>query len=196
MSNIPMKTLTIDGQTYKLVDPNAVRFNESQDLTPEEQAQARANMGINLFSYNFTVVDTVDSNGMPIFRRCPEDANAIDHIVQNWQQKPMNIYVQGYPVIGLDINNHHLKVLYNDRYIYTFNWAVSADLLDICLYAHAVSELVYKAEATASVDRLAGSIKKYIDEQDAAIGKEIGDIDTALDGILAIQNSLIGGGSA
>ena len=44
MSNIPMKTLTIDGRTYDVVDKGAVRFT-SQDLTEEQKAQVRRNIG-------------------------------------------------------------------------------------------------------------------------------------------------------
>lgn len=40
-----MKTLTIGGQTYEIVDGNAVHFDGTQTLTPEQQAQARENIG-------------------------------------------------------------------------------------------------------------------------------------------------------
>lgn len=42
---IEMKTLTMGGKTRKVVDGNAVHFDAPQDLTPEEQAQARDNVG-------------------------------------------------------------------------------------------------------------------------------------------------------
>lgn len=43
-----MKTLTVGGQTYKIVDGNAVHFDGPQDLTPKQQAQARDNLGITI----------------------------------------------------------------------------------------------------------------------------------------------------
>lgn len=104
------------------------------------------------FAYNFTTVcktpEVSDVSGMPIYDiyRNPQDAQAIDYIVRNWGKEPMSIYIQGYPVIGVDINNHHLKVLYNDRYIYTFNWWVEAALQRLSLWAHAVVEIAYKGE--------------------------------------------------
>ena len=40
-----MKTLTINGESYAITDDGAIRFSNEQSLTPEQQAQARANIG-------------------------------------------------------------------------------------------------------------------------------------------------------
>ena len=40
-----MKTLTINGVAFNVIDDDAVRFNEIQELTPDQKAQARANIG-------------------------------------------------------------------------------------------------------------------------------------------------------
>jgi hypothetical protein len=40
-----MKTLTINGVAFNVIDDDAVRFNELQELTPDQKAQARANIG-------------------------------------------------------------------------------------------------------------------------------------------------------
>lgn len=205
MSDNQMNYLAVgegeEEQIFPVVDAKAVHFDGPQKLSSEEQAQARANMGINLYAYNFTTVCEApkvleDGTAEYDYYNNPQDAEAIERIVHHWQEDPMSVYIQGYPVIGVDINNHHLKVLWNDRYIYTFNWWVDGRLENVSLWPHSVATLAYNDEVKSSVERLSGSIKKYIDEQDVAIKKEIGDIDTALDGILAIQNSLIGGGSA
>lgn len=121
----------------------AVRFTK-QDLTEEQQAQARANIGI--FTYNFTIINEESSN--------PADAKAIDHIVHNWQKQPMDIYVQGYPVIGLDKDNRHMMVLYHDRYISTLTWEV-----DISLPRSKLSAVSRRQLAdTAYVDKMLGKI--------------------------------------
>lgn len=54
-----MKTLTVGEQTYKIVDDNAVHFTE-QTLTPEQQAQARANIGA------VTVADVISA--LPVYK--------------------------------------------------------------------------------------------------------------------------------
>ena len=120
-----------------------VRFTE-QDLTPSEQAQARANIGV--FTYNFTIVNEESYN--------PADAKAIDHIVHNWQKQPMDIYVQGYPVIGLDKDNRHMMVLYHDRYISTLTWEVDISTGISKLYAVSRRQLA----DTAYVDKMLGKI--------------------------------------
>ena len=193
--------------TYSKITVGATIWNsdtiarEYPDIIAEVDARIAALEALGLFAYNFTTVceapkvledETVEYD----YYNNPQDAEAIERIVHHWQEDPMSIYIQGYPVIGVDINNHHLKVLWNDRYIYTFNWWVDGRLENVSLWPHSVATLAYNDEVKSSVERLLGSIKKYIDEQDVAIKKEIGDIDTALDEILAIQNSLIGGGSA
>ena len=116
--------------------------------------------GESQFAYNFTTIcaaPEANSSGYYDSYTSPQDAQAIDRIVHNWQREPMSIYVQGYPVIGVDINNRHLKVLYNDRYIYTFGWWVDGKLQQISLWPHAVAKITYENE-----------VKKYIDEQDAS----------------------------
>ena len=40
-----MKTLTVSGQTYTVQDPEAVSFT-AQNLTPQQQAHARQNIGV------------------------------------------------------------------------------------------------------------------------------------------------------
>ena len=60
MSIEKMKTLTIGDITYDITDDEAVRFTE-QDLTEEQKAQARANIGVivdpNCHAEYFTVTD-------------------------------------------------------------------------------------------------------------------------------------------
>lgn len=41
-----MKTLTVNGQTYTVWDPEAVSFEQPQQLTPRQQAQARSNLDV------------------------------------------------------------------------------------------------------------------------------------------------------
>lgn len=167
--------LAVSAEEIDKILTNSVLVSE-QELTTEEQAQARKNIGLNVFAYNFTKVcnppvETDDFFSPYVYDTYTSvlDAQAIDRIVQNWQKEPMSIYIQGYPVIGVDLNNHHLKVLYNDRYIYTFSWHIDAQVREISLWAHAVSEILYSEEAKASIDRLSGSIKQYIDNQDKAL---------------------------
>lgn len=47
MSNIPMKKLIVGegDDAFEVMDAHAVHFDGPQDLTPEEQAQARENVG-------------------------------------------------------------------------------------------------------------------------------------------------------
>lgn len=40
-----MKTLTINGVAFNVIDDDAVRFNEIQELDDDQKARARANIG-------------------------------------------------------------------------------------------------------------------------------------------------------
>ncbi len=117
-------------------DAFAIHFDGPQDLTPEEQAQAKANLGIteeSLFAYNFTAIsnELVESK---------KDADALRYIVQNWNKVPMSIYIMGYPVIGIDMNGRYLKVLQDDRNLYSFKWQVYG--ASYALAAHSVVRLL------------------------------------------------------
>ena len=49
-----MKTLTVGGQTYTVQDPEAVSFM-SQALTPQQQKQARENIGVEEAAFEILV---------------------------------------------------------------------------------------------------------------------------------------------
>ena len=49
-----MKTLTVGGQTYTVQDPEAVSF-ASQVLTPQQQRQARENIGVEEAGFDMLV---------------------------------------------------------------------------------------------------------------------------------------------
>ena len=51
---IKMKTLTVGGQTYTVEDPEAIRFT-SQQLTPQQQKQARENIGVEEDAFDMLV---------------------------------------------------------------------------------------------------------------------------------------------
>lgn len=42
---IKMKTLTINDETFDVIDDGAIRFDKLQTLTDEQKAQARKNIG-------------------------------------------------------------------------------------------------------------------------------------------------------
>ena len=140
MSDKKMTVLAVgekdDEWIFPVVDPKAVHFDGPQELTPEEQAQAKANLGIteeSLFAYNFTAIsnELVES---------PKDAYALRFIVDNWNKVPMSIYIKGYPVIGIDMNGRYLKVLRDDRTLYSFQWQVYG--ASYALAAHSVVRLL------------------------------------------------------
>ena len=140
MSDKKMTILAVeekdDEWVFPVVDPKAVHFDGPQDLTPEEQAQAKANLGIteeSLFAYNFTAIsnELVES---------PKDAYALRFIVDNWNKVPMSIYIKGYPVIGIDMNGRYLKVLQDERNLYSFKWQVYG--ASYALAAHSVVRLL------------------------------------------------------
>ena len=67
MNNIPMKTLTIDGRTYRVFDKAAVHF-DAQDLTPDQQAQARTNIGLDFAGHARKLLYVnADGNIAPVF---------------------------------------------------------------------------------------------------------------------------------
>ena len=117
-----------DGKTYSSAG-EAVR---EQFKAVNTELQGR-------FAYNFTKTSEnwiADAAG----------AKALDFIVQNWKKIPMSIYVNGYPVIGIDLNDRYLRVLQDDRYLYSFRWQVDKTLTSYKLAAHALVKLVGETE--------------------------------------------------
>lgn len=51
---VKMKTLTVGGQTYTVQDPEAVSF-AAQTLTPQQQKQARENIGVEEAAFDMLV---------------------------------------------------------------------------------------------------------------------------------------------
>lgn len=118
----------------------AVRYDAIQSLTSAQKAQARKNIGAadsNRYAYNF---QTLYSE----LTYAPNDAAAMNYIVNNWNKVPMSIYIQGYPVIGIDLNDKYLRVLKDDRYLYSFRWKV--DGVHFGLAAHAMLKLANENE--------------------------------------------------
>lgn len=114
------------------------------------------------YAYNFTVV----ANS---FVYNPKEAQALEYMVKNWQTKAMSLFVKGYPVVALDINNRHMKVLYKDRNIQTFTWEVHGLLTKCYIKPVSIRELVFKDEAEKYINDEISKLKKYIDEQIATL---------------------------
>jgi hypothetical protein len=125
------KTISAIGQLGKLQTSNKTNLVSAIN-------EVKTSVG-NSFAYNFTAVGNS-------FIANSKDAKALDHMVKNWQTQAMSLFVTGYPVVALDINNHHMKVLYKDRYIYTFGWEVNGQLTKCYINPIASRELVYKDE--------------------------------------------------
>ena len=109
------------------------------------------------YAYNFTVV-------AESFVYNPKEAQALAYMAHNWQTKAMSLFVKGYPVVALDINNRHMKVLYKDRYIQTFTWEVDGLLTRCYIKPVSIKELVFKEEVEKYVNGEISKLKKYIDE--------------------------------
>jgi hypothetical protein len=112
-------SLTIPGYTgftlrqiTSSVLPESVHYTK-QSLTDEQKAQARANIGTD-FSYNFATVNKTSTN--------ISDFNALKYIETNWGKEPMNISVQGFPVVKLDVTNKRFCTFYTDKAMHVFKW--------------------------------------------------------------------------
>jgi hypothetical protein len=99
-------------QITSSVLPESVHYTK-QSLTDEQKAQARANIGTD-FSYNFATVNKTSTN--------ISDFNALKYIETNWGKEPMNISVQGFPVVKLDVTNKRFCTFYTDKAMHVFKW--------------------------------------------------------------------------
>ena len=121
-----------------------VRYDRTQSLTATEKQRARNNLGVaDRYAYNF-------QNLYNELTFAPADAFALNYIVENWNKVPMSIYIQGYPVIGIDLNDRYLRVLKDDRYLYSFRWKVENSSY-VILTAHSVLKLTNENEIINTV---------------------------------------------
>jgi hypothetical protein len=93
--------------------PSTLLLAESQTLTEAQKAQVRKNIGTD-FSYNFATVNKTSTN--------ISDFNALKYIETNWGKEPMNISVQGFPVVKLDATNKRFCTFYTDKAMHVFKW--------------------------------------------------------------------------
>lgn len=116
-----------------------VRYDTNQKLSKFYQSIAQENIGITAqYAYNFTKLYNE-------LTYAPKDAAALTYIVENWNSIPMSIYVQGYPVIGIDLNDRYLRVLKDDRLLYSFRWKVENGR-NVILTAHSLVKLTNESE--------------------------------------------------
>ena len=94
----------------------------------------------------------------------------------------MSIYIKGYPVIGLDVENHKMIALYNSRYLYFFDWKFRKDVsgVKLALWPSASGELVEKKYITQNA--ILTSPQELPAEKQAQARANLGITGTGLDG--------------
>lgn len=100
------------GEGSGTASTEAVLYTE-QTLTEEQKAQARKNIGTD-FSYDFATVNKTSTK--------ESDYNALKYVETNWSKEPMNISVQGFPVVKVDITNKRFCTFYTDKAMHVFKW--------------------------------------------------------------------------
>lgn len=127
------------GKVEKNTNTGIVRFDKTQNLTTTQKQTARNNLGIaDRYAYNFPNLYNTSTYA-------PKDADALSYIVSNWNKVPMSIYIQGYPVIGIDLNDRYLRVLKDDRLLYSFRWKIE-NFDYVTLTAHSLVKLTNESE--------------------------------------------------
>ena len=146
-----------------------VRFDRTQKLSTKQKETARNNLGIaDRYAYNFANLYNTSTYA-------PQDAVALNYIVANWNKVPMSIYIQGYPVIGIDLNDRYLRVLKDDRLLYSFRWKI--DNFDyVTLTAHSLVKLTNETEIINTVKDGDKETKTFKPELLPAHTHSIGDL--------------------
>lgn len=199
-----MHTLILNGHAFEVNDPDTVR-KESQNLTPEQQAQARQNIQaasvgqIKEINQLLTTTTHLVNYIFPYeikynFDSETETATLLDF---DWQDI-VDAVREGRPIAMIDSslkqdefpigNVYYLGVVdIEEGYIELFSYdseyhtIATVKLNGTIEFEHIDTAL----DTTLSIAGRGADAK--------AVGEKLGDIETALDSIIAIQESLIGG---